>query len=202
MFDSKNALYFQALIELTPAIASDEFDKLSAQTQVFFVFLLNHPDETVRNATQAWLIQNGSKKALKLVKSMQLRSFGFNPNKWNPNTFTIPLLFRSMHIPWRTMDKETFPDYVITLKLCVNGLEARLADENKQAQLLRPSSASSDGSELLRAAQGGVSVIASEELLRPSVPDFPEATTSEIAESYLPSPSQSPNEITETHTRN
>ncbi len=201
IFDSKNSLYFQTLAELTSSITSDELDKLSTQTQTYFLFLLNHSEETVREATQAWLIQNGSKKALKLVKSMQLRSFGFNPNKLNPNTFTIPLLFRSMHIPWRTMDKATFSDYLNTLKLCVNGMEARLADENKQAQLLRPSSSNSDGNELLRAAQGGVSEIASKKLLRPSVPDFPEATISEIAANYLPSPSQNLNEISETHIR-
>ncbi len=201
IFDSKNALYFQTLAELTSCTTSDEFDKLSTQTQTYFLFLLNHSEETVRKATQAWLIQNGSKKALKFVKSLQMRSFGFSPKKWNPNTFTIPLLFRSMHVPWRTMDKDTFSDYVNTLKLCVNGMEARLADENKQAQLLRPSSANSDGSELLRAAQGGVSEIASEELLRPSAPDFPEATISEIAANYLPSPSQNSNEISENRTR-
>ena len=202
LFDPNRSLYFQACLELLPYLHREDFDRIpwDGQFALFGSFVQSDPKIRLQGKTA--IIENGNKTTLKMLKATYSSLRYLHPEKKGMlGKFFNRFSYAEPYFPSR-LNAERFLEYGTDISECIQGIEARLSAETKQAQLLRPSSANSDGSELLRAAKGGVSAIASEELLRPNSPNFPEETTSEIASNYLPSPSQNSNEISENRTRN
>ncbi len=185
-FDKNRLICFLATLQLTPYLSRQEFEQMSWEGQGRIIGILNHIDPEVRLNTQNVLIRYGNKLTLKTLKNLHNFSYSYSKDGLNALEKFCSKISRADLYPIRILNRETVKDFKANITRCVEGIEARMKEEEAEAQLLRPSSSKSDRSELLRAAQG-VGVDEKHELLLwPSSALPGELSTTEIAAKFQP----------------
>lgn len=185
LFDPNRAIYFRACQELLPYLLREDFDRIPWDSQWMLFGSFVHDDRKIRLQGKTAIIENGNRSTLRMLK-LTFNSLKFsNPEKKGQFEKFVGMISYMEPYSSNRLNAERFLEYETDISECIQGIETRLKEEAKEAQLLRPSSAQSDDLELLRAVRG-VGESKPNELLRPSSELSSQLSTTEVAAKYLP----------------